>query len=462
MKRPLQIAASLSLLTGAIVGCGGGGGGGGDTSSGGGSSGGGTGGGTPDPVVVQPDPEPDLSPNTNVFWFEPQPKLRKDGWFHRAIQGDFTTGWDPTLPPVTGMEIKFFGDAAKCVPVPDNSANGGVTEQTDFQADATAVERMGLQATMNVGKRQSLWRPSADSSLCPAGTRNRRGPAAVGIDWDLTVGGMGMYTPTGVELVGTDPLLVPFGAGGQGSSGVNSYILGSFISWRMDWQGSGQRRPWLDAEGNAGSNPTMRFYTRQSVTIFDVSGEGQAKQEVLIDFINKGCVDAGLHPQRPCQVQYLVDTGIVRGGISDWSTVGWFQKGRVSYDAAQGGIPVVSGPLKSVGVDTIDEVTGLPLYTSRGMATQHKPFNDLPFDLRISMDQLRTMMRITTASTLNKALGDVSTADLQSVWGPQWDDPQAWVLLNPHVAQEVYNDKPATQRAAVGGKVTEVWVGRAP
>ena len=94
----------------------------------------------------------------------------------------------------------------------------------------------------------------------------------------------------------------------------------------------------------------------------------QAKQQMMATFLNRDCMNE--LTGKPCQIQYLFNTAIARSGVTDWSAVSWFQNGGVWFDAAQGGIPIVDGPIFASGKTTADAKSKLPLFVSQGSATQ--------------------------------------------------------------------------------------------
>jgi len=113
------------------------------------------------------------------------------------------------------------------------------------------------------------------------------------------------------------------------------------------------------------------------------------------------------------------------------------------------------------GQSVTDKDSHLPIFTSQGAATQHAAFKDQNFDLRVSFDQLANVMRIVVARKLGVSPAQVGDGDLAATWGARWNDPDAWVLLNSEVGQEVYN--PLTDRTAyLGGSFKQLYVGRHP
>jgi hypothetical protein len=184
----------------------------------------------------------------------------------------------------------------------------------------------------------------------------------------------------------------------------------------------------------------------------------QAKQQMMVTFINPTCYRTTGASPRPCQVNYLFNTAIQRAGIDDWSAVNWFQAGQVWFDPAQNGIPIVDGPVKAAGSTVTDDASGLGLYESRGNATQYAAFKDFNFDLRISFDQLSNVLRIVAGRKLGIAPSAVTDSQMVDQWGATWNQRSDWVLLSTTVAQEVHNPFSA-RRALIGGNFKQLYVG---
>jgi hypothetical protein len=177
---------------------------------------------------------------------------------------------------------------------------------------------------------------------------------------------------------------------------------------------------------------------------------------MMATFLNNTC--ARTVSGQPCQVQYLFNTAIARSGVSDWSQVSWFKNGDVWFDPAQGGIPIVDGPIFASGQLTMDSRTRLPLFVSQGSATQHGSFSGRTFDVTISFEQLQNVLRIVAASRLGVELAALTDAQVAMVWGAAWNSREAWTVLSGDVGQEVYNPDSA-YKVQIGGGFRSLYVG---
>jgi hypothetical protein len=446
---PLRLAA-VGLLAAALAACGGGGGDGtaspqqshdvptGDDGSGGGS-------GT---VTVVP-----TGAEAGAFLFSPKLAVASEDGLAAATGGALFASWDPadaanSMRP--GMKVTFFGAAQGC----SGARNGAVGEGDAGRFDANAT-LTGVTTTDGSAMR---WTPLGSGLGCGADAQAASGDSLVHLHAGDGDGAVGMLTYTGTRADGSSAFFGAFGAGGQNGAGANANIAGSFVAFRQGWSGSAPLRPWA-------ANGSARVYTVQSVasTAGATGAAGaqavQAKQEILASFINPDCVAqmAGAHP---CQLQYAVSTAIFRTGVTNWDTVGWFNAGKVWFDAAQGGTPVVDGPIKASGSDTTDGASSLSLYTSHGAATQHAVFANQAFDVTISFPQLVNAMKLTTARALSVEASALTDAQMAAFWGTTWHQPGAWATLSGSVGQEVYNPF-ADHAAHVGGSFKSFYIGPA-
>lgn len=439
----------ISVGTAAVLaGCGGGGGGGADAPSGPSETP--QGGGSTPVVGVQP-----LVQGDDAFLFQVGSALAAEGALDRLAGGEkLFAAWNPRNPQTAlkpGMKVQFFGDAPGCS---DTLDEGPVT--TGLDADyAEGVARTTI-ATAAVGARR--WVPSGATPACDAALRERDGPSMVHLNADGTLGGVGLYTTTGPQADGRPGFLRPYSAAGQNGRGANAAITGTFVAFRQPWFAEDPVQPWT------GTSATARVLSVQSIGAalagesLAASTDVQVKQQMSADFINVECAKAGITAARPCQLEYLADTAIVRAGVDDWATVAWFQQGRVWFDPGQGGAPVVSGPLKEAGRATTDADSGLPLFVSQGAASRHGAFRNQTFDLRIPFAHLQNALRIVVGRKLGRAPADVTEAQIAAMWGARWNDPSAWALLSTNIGQEVHNPL-ADAKAYVGGAFRKLYVG---
>lgn len=451
---PSLVAAAV--LAAVVTGCGGGGGGG-DAASGGSS--------TPaeqpaeNPSEVVPDPGvsngPSLALGADAFYLKADAALDTRRALDALAGGTaLFEAWNPNNPNTAlkpGMKVMFFGSGVGC----SEGIEGPLTSITDERLAAVAG-LTGLDASS--APIDMRWAPSGASTGCANSSQNKHGGSAVFLNAHETAGAIGMLTTTGRQPDGQTSFFGAFDASGQNGQGANAWISGTFVNFRQAWWLADPMQPWT---GQA----RARLASKQSVGSFTLdagpSGAVQAKQQMMATFLNKRCADELGASGKPCQVQYLLNTAIARSGVSDWTTVRWFQNGSLSFDPAQGSIPVVDGPIKATGQTTVDADSGLALYTSQGSATQHSAFKNRSFDATISFDQLLNVVRITTAKTNKIDLGQVNDQQIASLWGSGWRDRNAWVLLSSDVGQEVYN--PDNQRRVeVAGGFSDLYVGPQP
>lgn len=437
-------ALSLLAMAATLSACGGGGGGGSDTSSNIDQPQ-----GNDPPVAADP-----LNSGAGVFHFKVEPSLSDDAQLRVAVGGDTYAAWNPTSSGKlvsSGLKLTFFGKAEGC-----NTSNGPVDAGVD--TDLLAAQSASRVATDAAALRR--WAPSGQTTGCSLVSRPRSGPSMAYLYPAATNGAMALYTHTGPRADGSDSLMNAYDAAGQNGNGANAHIAGTFVTLRQNWRDSTAITPWLGLK-TVTSDASARVVTTQGVGAADLGGQIdqviQAKQQISAGFINATCMAESSPVKRACQLNYLFNTAIYRNGVSDWNAVSWFQNGKVWFDPAQGGIPIVEVPMKSVGTLVSDESSGLALYRSQGAATQHTAFGAATFDARISFDQLHNVLRIVTARKLGLSPAEVSDDQLAADWGSRWNDRTAWRLLSATVGQEVHNPV-TTHRATIGGSVSQVYV----
>lgn len=384
------------------------------------------------PVAIPP---PSIE-SVDSFYFSPAEAQGGIGALERRY-GSIVAGWDTDphkmLPP--GMKVVFFGQPAP----------GCATDRRDGAAGAGPS-----------------WSPDPGSAGCdPAAKFSERRPqVALGSEGGAPA--LRLFTPTGPDPAGRPAFFAPWGAQGQNGRGTNSFIQGTFVIFRQAWNGAHPHRPWVEHGSGAPSDARLR--STQSVNAARVgpdAGQGtaiQVKQQMMASFINTTCMHTIANPKHPCQLQYLLNTAVVRAGVSDWSRVAWFDKGNVMFDPAQGGIAVIDGPIKPSGTETVDGRSGLGLFTSQGSETQHGEFQGQVFDVRISFAQLQNALRIIAARQAEVPANAVTPGQLAELWGAAYADPGAWVLLSVNVAQETHNPI-ASREALIDGTVRDLFVG---
>ncbi|MEK8031054.1 hypothetical protein AACH06_09525 [Ideonella sp. DXS29W] len=442
-----QAAMALTLIALAVLAaaCGGGGS---DTPtteppvSGGGAGGVDDSGGSTGPT---PQDGPD------ALYFRPTAALAAAGAIDRVSGGSgLFAAWNPNDPKTAlkpGMKIMFFGRAEGCA----GGTQGPLTALSDSRlakvASLTSLPHSAALPTLR-------WTPAGRVAGCGSQVQDRDGASAVFVNADDATGAVGMLTTSGRQDDGATAFFGPYDAKGQNGAGTNAYITGTFINFRQAWGVSDPLQPWM---GSA----SARVRSQQSLGAFELdtsSGQTvQVKQQMMATFLNRSCMKetAGM----PCQIQYLFNTAIARSGVSDWSQVAWFKNGDVWFDPAQGGIPIVDGPIYTSGTMTVDSKTRLPLFVSQGSATQHVAFSNRVFDVTIDFSQLMNVLRIVAARKLGVDLSSVTDEQLTSVWGSGWNHREDWVLLSGHVGQEVYNPNNGDRRVQIGGGFRSLYVG---
>lgn len=451
--------ASAAAVVAALSACGGGGGGAATTpseigqSSGSngetGSSGNTSGSASSGKAFVALDP---IVSAASAFDAKVDATYSNDSALNSIVGGALYAAWNPNDPTTMlkpGMKIAFFGKAPGCS---DLSGSGPVVRGSDADY-AAASTRAGLPAADSQTRR---WVPAAAAS-CDASVAGEDGPSMVQIDARDSTGAIGLYTHGGTTDAGGTAFLEPFDGSGRNGAGANANILGTFVSFRQPWSSASAIHPWNGAA-------SARIATMQSVAQTAVGDAGtpsqyvQVKQQIAVTFINVQCAQSIISSTTPCQIQYLMNTDIERTGISDWSSVDWFNNAGIMFDPGQGGIPVVEGPIRARGEVTSDAVSGLALFQSQANPTQHAAFANVGFDVRIDFGQLINAARIVAGLKQQTAAASVSDSAMAALWGASWNDPSAWVLLTSQVGQEVY-DPYADKKAYIGGSFSRLYVG---
>jgi hypothetical protein len=370
--------------------------------------------------------------------------------------GKVYAAWNPTdakavLAP--GLKIMFFGRPAGCQA---NSANGPTAPAGNPRL-AHAEELTGLR----FDPEGWTWSPSGDTPACEEGVRKTAGDSFVQVNRQDARGGIGLFTYTGRDIAGRDPFFQQFDRGGQNGQGANAYINGTFVVFRFGWQGNDRIAPWGGPQD--GGEPALVFRSVQSVIRVAVTPGGsgevvQAKQQMTFTVINRDCFRTIGGPGRLCQVQYLLNTAVYRAGVTDWDAEKWFKDATVWFDPAQGGMPIVHGPVPASGQTARDAASRVDLYTSLGAPTQHREFDRQLFSVRVAFSQLKNALRVATAARLKRPVSEIGDVDLRSEFGARWNDPAEWSLLSVDCSQEVHNPT-RERRAFIGGHVTELSLG---
>jgi hypothetical protein len=409
--------------------------------------------GTSPPAAAQPVAIAPVVDSPEGFALKVDAHTGDEATLDHFAGGPLFAAWNPTgasdvLQP--GMKVMFFGSAAGCqAPV-----TAGPVARGDDGAYASAATRATLAAATPTTPR---WAPAAAAGQCDAALAGANGPSMVQVDARDAGGAIGLYTDGGLQDDGSTPFLAPWGDAGQDGQGANAHILGTFVAFRQDWHAADPIQPWL-------LDPTARIVSTQTVGA-TATGDAarpsefvQVKQQMAVTFLNLQCARTIISPATPCQIQYLLNTALLRTGVSDWSQVAWANAGGVMFDPGQGGIPVITGPVRGPGLATSDAASGLELFSSQGNPTQHAAFTDVGFDVRLPFDDLMNAARIVAGRKQAVAPDAVDDAAMAALWGAGWADPSQWVLLSAEVGQEVYNPYPAKQ-AWIGGSFSQLAVG---
>lgn len=442
---------ALSFMSLAILAaCGGGGGGSASSSGSGGSSEQPAGGTTGTSVTIDalPSDTHALRVQVDSSWSDLQTAATAAG-------GAPVMGWnlrDTSKTMVPGMKVAFFGVSELC---DSDAANGPVASGEDSQF-ARAQALTGVAATAT--RADLRWTPSGATTACGAAAQSLTGPNWIFVNPTDNAGGIGMLTQVGPDLDGQTPFLRATSSSGIDGSGYNANGLANFVAFRQAWNSSNAIRPW--AASSDGSAVDARILSRQSMGSADVgTGSGntvQVKQQVMVSLINTECQKGA---QRPCQIQYLFNTAAVRTGVADWATYSPATQGKVWFDKAQAGLPIVAGLIPAKGQSVVDTDSGLTLYSSAGVGSQHAAFSNQPFDMRISFAQLLNAARIIAARQLDITPAQVTDEQMAARWSAQWNQPSSWTLVSSTFGHEIYNDASSTRHSHIGGGLQSLYVG---
>jgi hypothetical protein len=393
---------------------------------------------------------PSLDLGSDAFYFAPSSVNASASSLNSVVSGGSSlyAGWRPQNPQTflkPGMKIAFFGVADGC----DSDVEGPLSALSASELSAAAA-KTGLSVSA-VGSDLS-WIPSGAVEGCSTTAQTRTGASLVYLNASDADGGMALFTTSGTQSSGATPFFGPYTSTGQNGSGANAYIEGTFINFRQVWWSADPLQPWTGAAD-------ARIQSKQSISSYAINATGgatvQVKQQMMATFLNVNC--AKTMSGKPCHIQYLLNTAVMRSGVSDWSKVAWFQDASLDFDPAQGGIPVIGGPIKTPGITANDLETGLPLYTSQGSSTQHETFTDRTFDVTISFEQLLNVVKMATAKSNGIDVSAVTESQITAMWGTGWSDRTTWVFLTGDVAQEIYN--PGSGKVEIGGSFRNIYVG---
>jgi len=386
----------------------------------------------------------------------------KGGRLGYLERNEVYSAWNPNDPSSVlkpGMKVLFFGRAEGCE---SRVGNGPVKNQGGVRF-SQSLELTGVPlASEDNGRR---WAPSANSEQCDKSVRDQVGDSFVHVNENPENGGIGIFTFTGPDQKGRRSFFRQFDKSGKNGSGANANIEGTFVAFRFDWQKGNTVRPWAE-DGQPVDQRKTEFKTVQSVAVASVGDEGashsdeplQAKQQFIAAFINRTCFQNSGARKGLCQLQYLFNIAVYRAGVKDWDNVKWFKSAGLFMDPAQGGLPVVHGPVGSRGETTLDQDSGLELYTSLGEPSHHDVFKNKEFRIQVSFAQFKNALRLIAAKALKISPKQPSPADMSTLFSQSWDDPNEWMLTSVNVSQEIYNPYEDV-RAHLGGAIREIVIG---
>jgi hypothetical protein len=344
-----------------------------------------------------------------------------------------------------GAHIGFFGHAAGCAPSAANGPAGPLTPQQI--ASLTPPFRPAHGAT--------VFSPLADPADCP-GPPRPPGPAFIAAG----SGGGALQLFTMVQPAtpnGAGAFWGAYPATGQDSSGANASIEGSFINWVFDWRAGAAIHPWADNDRAR----EVSIATTQSVAVARAEPStvsvNQVKQQVAVSFFNQACHAAAANPHL-CQLRIMFDIDLVREPGLDWASQPWAGYARLMFDPAQGGLPVIEGPLNAAGLPTTTPGDqAVALWRSQGQPTQHGPFPPTRFEARISFRQLMAALRL-VAQRATGAQGPIDPATMRRLFAERWNSPADWAIIGVNIGQEVHG---AGDRSVsyIGGAVASLAVG---
>lgn len=376
--------------------------------------------------------------------------------------GKFVAAWNPKasdrggqlLKP--GLKIAFWGLGVGCKTFVSTGPVTGNAEWLFGQAE----EKTGVPIDQK--HLDHRWAPTGGGEFCSADSRQRAGPSFVHVNENSDRGGIGIFSSSGG---GTGKeFFSPIGDNGQNNTGVNQNIQGTFVIFRFDPKGANAIFPFGKDQSLANGKAVVIDST-QNLASFKVApspdsysrSPNQVKQQVAMTFLNVDCM-ANRNPKSLCQIKYLLHTAVFREGVTDWSKELWFDKASLLLDPAQGGLPVLHGPIKAAGISTVSKDNPrLSIWKSLGSETLHAKFDPTRFVVEISYDQFRSALMLATARMSASSSFSVGKEDMVRFFGKTWDVPASWRLLDVSVAQEVHN-KNSDAASWIGGGVASLSV----
>ena len=344
-----------------------------------------------------------------------------DGHTIRLPARPVTSGYNPSATSMLndpGAHVVFFGHASPC---PGDGQNGPAGPLTPAQRAALAARDPEFPP---IGK---SWSPLPGGPACA--TTGAPGPAFV------SIGGGTLRLHTRAGAPGHGFAFGPFTRAGQTGTGVNAGIVGSFVSWTLDWHSPTALAPFT------GPRHTLVLATDQAVPIASAAparqGVNQVKQQVAINVTNIACRQAH---GKLCEICLMVDIGVIRAPGTDWSKLAGNVHANLMFDAAENQLPVIEAPLLAAGTTTMLPGAG-PLWQSTGAATPHHPFANRHFAATLTFANFLNAVR---AAASRAGISPPASALL----------PAHWRINLINVAQEDHN----VSGSMIAGKVSDLSV----
>jgi hypothetical protein len=343
-----------------------------------------------------------------------------------------------------GAHIGFFGHAAGC---PASAANGPAGPLDPKQARSLAAADTAFRPAPGA----TVWSPQPDSDC----RGEQGGPAFVAAG--KNGGPLQVFTALQPASPGGGGFWGSYPSTGQDQSGANASIEGTFLNWIFNGQPGSAVRPWAD--GNRAREVTIS--TTQAVAAAHAEPSSvsvnQVKQQVAVSFFNQACQSAAAN-KHLCQLRIMFDIDLVRDPSLDWSTQPWAGYARLMFDPAQGGLPVIEGPLLSAGqATTTAGAQGVTLWRSRGAQTQHGTFGSTRFEAKIGFRDLMAGVRL-VAQRASNTQGPVDRDTMARLFGPAWNSPQDWTIIGVNIGQEVHGAGDRST-AYIGGEMDDLSIG---
>lgn len=364
--------------------------------------------------------------------------------------------WNPVdvkLALSPGFKVFFFGRADKC----SEDAANGPTANMGSPSFAMAHSLTGIPLSK---KTRFRWAPSADMNQCSPQIRSEVSETFIHANEDSATGGIGIFSSVGPEPGGRHSFWQNYTRRGKNNTGLNASIMGTYMSIRLDHKRALEVTPWANPKCVAEFRTIQNVATCVTVAPKGPKTTNQAKQALIVVFRNAKCMETKVETHRSCAIQYVMNTAVCQSGVAGWSKLGWFNAADILVDHAQGGMPVLRGPLSAQGSMVKDAQTGLALYESTGEATQHGPFAATKFGMRVSFEQLKTSLRVAVSRVRHVPPVAVKDADVAAMFGESWNDQEQWYLAAVNFGQEVFSQED-NAHVYIGGGIKYLYIGPA-